>query len=122
MKLRGNDQEWDYQRLIRVSQIAEQYGPHTLSADFNCTVLEPAYVNEILDRLAHDHPDVFEAILYVEQPFPYDLEANKIDVTSVARRKPLMMDEVAHNWQLVRLGRELGWTGVALKTCKTQSV
>ena len=74
-----------------------------------------------LDRLALEHPDVFDAILYVEQPFPYDLEANKIDVTSVSRRKPLMMDESAHNWQLVRLGRELGWTGVALKTCKTQS-
>ena len=24
-------------------------------------------------------------------------------------------------WKLVRLGRELGWTGVALKTCKTQT-
>jgi L-alanine-DL-glutamate epimerase-like enolase superfamily enzyme len=121
VKLRGNDQQWDFQRLVRVGQIAEQRGPHTLSADFNCTVLEPEYVNEILDRLAMDYPSIFDAILYVEQPFPYDLEANKIDVTSVSRRKPLMMDESAHNWQLVRLGRDLGWTGVALKTCKTQS-
>ena len=31
------------------------------------------------------------------------------------------MDESAHDWKLVRLGRELGWTGVALKTCKTQT-
>jgi hypothetical protein len=31
------------------------------------------------------------------------------------------MDESAHDWRLVRLGRELGWTGVALKTCKTQT-
>jgi hypothetical protein len=31
------------------------------------------------------------------------------------------MDESAHDWQLVRLGRSLGWTGVALKTCKTQT-
>ncbi|MDD5707636.1 MAG: hypothetical protein PHR35_17085, partial [Kiritimatiellae bacterium] len=36
-------------------------------------------------------------------------------------RKPLFMDESAHDWQLVRLGRSLGWTGVALKTCKTQT-
>ncbi len=27
----------------------------------------------------------------------------------------------AHDWRLVRTGRELGWTGVALKTCKTQT-
>jgi hypothetical protein len=31
------------------------------------------------------------------------------------------MDESAHDWHLVRMGRELGWTGVALKTCKTQT-
>ena len=31
------------------------------------------------------------------------------------------MDESAHDWKLIRLGRQLGWTGVALKTCKTQT-
>ncbi len=121
VKLRGNDANWDYDRLVKVAHIARRHGKYTLSADFNCTVLDPAYVNEVLDRLAADHPDIFDAILYVEQPFPYDLEANKIDVSSVSSRKPLLMDESAHNWQLVRLGRKLGWTGVALKTCKTQT-
>jgi L-alanine-DL-glutamate epimerase-like enolase superfamily enzyme len=58
-------------------------------------------------------------LLYIEQPFPYDLEANRIDVRSVSARKPLFLDESAHDWRFVRLGRELGWTGVALKTCKT---
>jgi hypothetical protein len=42
-------------------------------------------------------------------------------VHSVAARKPLFMDESAHDWRLIRLGRSLGWTGVALKTCKTQT-
>ena len=31
------------------------------------------------------------------------------------------MDESAHDWRLLELGRKLGWTGVALKTCKTQT-
>jgi len=31
------------------------------------------------------------------------------------------MDESAHDWRPVRLGRSPGWTGVALKTCKTQT-
>ncbi|MDY0091773.1 MAG: hypothetical protein RBT80_03645 [Candidatus Vecturithrix sp.] len=31
------------------------------------------------------------------------------------------MAERAHDWRLIRLGRTLGWTGVALKTCKTQT-
>ena len=29
--------------------------------------------------------------------------------------------ESAHDWGMVALGRKLGWTGVALKTCKTQT-
>ena len=60
-------------------------------------------------------------LLYVEQPFPYDLEADRIDVHAVSARKPLFMDESAHDWRFIRLGRELGWSGVALKTCKTQT-
>ncbi len=75
----------------------------------------------MLDRLRRDAPRTFAMLLYVEQPFPYDLEAHRIDVRSVSARKPLFMDESAHDWRLVRLGRALGWTGVALKTCKTQT-
>jgi hypothetical protein len=96
-------------------------GADWLTSDFNCTVTEPGYVNDILDRLVLEHPRIYGMILYVEQPFPYDLEENQIDVHSVSARKPLFMDESAHDWRLIRLGRTLGWTGVALKTCKTQT-
>jgi len=121
VKLRGDDAEWDYDRLVQVARIAARANQVHLTADFNCTVTDPEYVNRILDRLAENEPTIYRQILYVEQPFPYDLEANPIDVRSVAERKPLLMDESAHDWQLVRLGRSLGWTGVALKTCKTQT-
>ena len=121
VKLRGNDPEWDYDRLLKVGGIAVANGVGYLSSDFNCTVTDPAYVNDILDRLRAEYPNIYETILYVEQPFPYELERNRIDVHSVSARKPLFMDESAHDWKLVRLGRQLGWTGVALKTCKTQT-
>lgn len=121
IKLRGNDGAWDYARLVAVGRIAVETGVLWLTADFNCTVTDPAYVNDILDRLVIEHPRVYGMILYVEQPFPYDLEQYQIDVHSVSARKPLFMDESAHDWQLARLGRQLGWTGVALKTCKTQT-
>jgi hypothetical protein len=39
----------------------------------------------------------------------------------VSERKPLFLDESAHDWKFVALGKQLGWTGVALKTCKTQT-
>ncbi|MGI9458293.1 MAG: enolase C-terminal domain-like protein, partial [Aeoliella sp.] len=119
VKLRGVDSAWDYDRLVQVGRVAEAGGVTHLTADFNCTVTNPAYVVDILDRLAIDEPRLHQSILYIEQPFPYDLEKHLIDVREVSRRKPLLMDESAHNWKLVRLGRSLGWTGVALKTCKT---
>ena len=121
VKLRGDDPAWDYARFVKVGEIAMEEGADWLTADFNCTVREPAYVNAILDRLVVEHPRIYGMTLYVEQPFPYDLEANRIDVHSVSARKPLFMDESAHDWRLIKLGRSLGWTGVALKTCKTQT-
>ncbi len=121
VKLRGNDAVWDYNRLVSVGQIAVAGGVDWLTTDFNCTVMDPQYVTDILDRLVIEHPRLYGMILYVEQPFPYDLEQHRIDVHAVAARKPLFMDESAHDWHLVKMGRELGWTGVALKTCKTQT-
>jgi L-alanine-DL-glutamate epimerase-like enolase superfamily enzyme len=129
IKLRGTDAEWDYQRLVKVGLIATGRGEgrlaassvEALTADFNCTVHDPAYVTEILDRLKREQPCISDLLLYVEQPFPYELEEHRIDVHSVSQRKPLFLDESAHDWRLVRLGKQLGWTGVALKTCKTQT-
>lgn len=121
VKLRGNDAEWDFQRMAKVGRIAIEHGVEHLSADFNCTVTDPAYVNDVLDRLRREHERVFAMTLYVEQPFPYELEQHRIDVRTVSERKPLFLDESAHDWRMVKLGRELGWTGVALKTCKTQT-
>ena len=45
----------------------------------------------------------------------------RVRLRSVSARKPLFLDESAHDWEFVRLGRRLGWSGVALKTCKTQT-
>ncbi len=119
IKLTGTDSAWDYRRIVRVGRIARETGVEHLSADFNCTVKEPSYVCELLDRLRSEEPAVFDGILYIEQPFPYEIEKFPIDVREVSRRKPLFMDESAHDWHFVAMGHGLGWTGVALKTCKT---
>jgi L-alanine-DL-glutamate epimerase-like enolase superfamily enzyme len=121
IKLRGNDFEWDYNRVVSVGRLAARLGVTHLTTDFNCTVQDPAYVNRMLARWQADAPATYDSILYVEQPFPYDMEAHPINVHSVAAQKPLLMDESADSWSHVRLGRSLGWNGVALKTCKTQT-
>lgn len=50
---------------------------------------------QALDRIARDQPAVFDRVLYIEQPFPYDLAANPIEVRSIAARKRLFLDESA---------------------------
>jgi|GEM_PF-2159769 len=84
IKLTGNDAPWDYNRIVEVGRIAIANAVQNLTVDFNCTVTDPAYVNEILDKLKAQEPAIYEMILYVEQPFPYDMEANPIDVHAVA--------------------------------------
>lgn len=121
VKLRGNDSQWDFDRMVAVGELAIERGVEALSADFNCMVTEVDYVNDILDRLKKDHPAIWDLILYVEQPFPYELDDLMLDVSSLSKRKPLFLDESAHDWRHIELGRSLGWTGVALKTCKTQT-
>ena len=46
VKLRGNDREWDLQRLRQVAAIGFARGAECLTADFNCTVKE-----FLLDRI-----------------------------------------------------------------------
>ncbi len=121
IKLTGRDAAWDYERVVSVGRIAAEFGCDSLSPDFNCMVQTPRYVNDVLDRLKEQEPDVYRKLLYVEQPFPYDLEKNQIDVHACAARKPLFMDESAHDWKFVRMGHALGWNGVALKVCKTMT-
>ncbi len=121
IKLRGTDAAWDYDRIVQVGRIALARGVQFLSTDFNCTVTDVSYVTSILDRLAIAEPAIYDLVLYIEQPFPYELDQHPTDVRSLSARKPLFMDESAHDWKQVRLGRALGWTGVALKTCKTQT-
>ncbi len=121
IKLRGNDFDWDYDRVLKTGKIAVEKGCSWLTTDFNCMVTDPDYVNRLLDRLRDEEPRLYGMLLYVEQPFPYELSEHPIDVHSASARKPLFLDESAHDWKEVRRGRELGWTGVALKTCKTQT-
>jgi L-alanine-DL-glutamate epimerase-like enolase superfamily enzyme len=121
VKLRGTDLAWDVNRLLRVGDLGIARGVRRFCADFNCTVHDPAYVLAALDAIAKARPDLGARLLYVEQPFPYDLHAYPIDVHAIARRTPLFLDESAHDWRYIEAGRRLGWNGVALKTCKTQT-
>lgn len=119
--LGGANEALDYERLVKVAKIASDHGVDWLSVDFNGLVNDPGYVTRILDRLRDEQPRFYGMVLYIEQPLPGDLERHPIDMRSVSARKPLFLDESAYDWKLVQKGRELGWTGVSLNICHTQT-
>ena len=119
IKLKGNNAEWDIERLKKIGEISKKMNVDWLTADFNGKVKEAKYVNDILDYFRDKHPEIYGKILYIEQPFHHDLKKYPKDAHSCSSRKPLFMDESAHDWTYVRMGFHQGWNGVALKTCKT---
>ena len=127
IKLNGRDLDWDLNRLISVYQVARQthIDPDKriyLSADTNEQSESPAYMVELLHRLRETSPDTYTALLLVEQPTERDLMAHHFDMRELAALKPVIIDESLTSLTDFDLALELGWTGVALKTCKCQSL
>ena len=67
-------------------------------------------------------PAGYERIAYIEQPTARDLRRNRDNVMHEASRlKPVVIDESLLGLESLRLAREMGYTGAALKACKGQS-
>jgi len=130
VKLRGRDIEWDVERTIDVSRVyhdvREDYPtalpprPH-LTADTNEMCETPEYIVEYLRHIRDAAPDVFDEILYIEQPTERDLGRNQWDMRGVAALKPVIIDESLSRAEDFTLAMELGWSGIALKSCKCLS-
>ena len=127
VKLGGKDLDWDLDRLDAVTRIA--LAEHAklgidelfLTADTNEQCESPEYAVELLNKLREINPVAFEAILYIEQPCERDLRRRRLDVRELARLKPVVIDEALASLEDFDLALELGYTGVALKSCKCQS-
>ena len=130
VKLRGRDLAWDLERTREVSRIyhavriARRPGlPERpfLTADTNEQCESPEYIVEYLSKLRETDPPVLDELLYVEQPTERDLRAHRWDMRPIARRKPVLIDESLTSLEDFRLAMELGWSGIALKSCKCLS-
>ena len=128
VKLRGNDVAWDVDRIVEVVRIAhevqERKGRSELyfSADTNEQCEHPDYVVELLMRLKERDPRAFDELLYVEQPVERDLTAHRFDMRKLSKIKPQILDESLTGLEAFDSAMELGWSGIALKTCKGQSM
>ena len=127
VKLRGTDLEWDIDRTLAVHRIGrEELGKLGedrlyLSADTNEQCESPDYIMEYLRRIRDASPQCFDDILYIEQPTERDLTASRHDMRGIAELKPVIIDESLVGLETFELCMELGWSGIALKSCKSQS-
>jgi len=130
VKLRGTDLAWDVDRTLEVSRIYHEVRQAKrpdlparpfLTADTNEQCAHPEYIVEYLEKVREREPRVFDEILYIEQPTERDLSAHRFDMRPIAAVKPVLIDESLTTPEDFRLAMELGWSGIALKSCKCLS-
>lgn len=119
IKLLGRDLDGDIDRCMQVFAIGAARGIQRYSLDLNGSPVDESYIVHLYDRLERDSPEGFARIAFVEEPFPLESSPESSLIREVARRKPLYIDERATGWESLRHAHAAGWTGVALKTCKT---
>ena len=125
LKLRGQSPSEDAGRLIEVHTVASQAldaagvaGGPRLSVDPNEGYQQPNMMLEMLDRVAAQSPQALSALDYIEQPTPRDLEAYTDTLHAVAARAPVVVDESLDDLDSLDWIPRLGWSGLAVKTCK----
>jgi L-alanine-DL-glutamate epimerase-like enolase superfamily enzyme len=128
IKLNGDDLAWDVERVVGVDAVAadtqRQRGVSRwfYSLDFNERCANVGYLLEFLHKLKEHTPDGFERIAYIEQPTARDLKTDRGNVMhEAAKLRPVVIDESLVDLESLRLAREMGYTGAALKACKGQS-
>lgn len=130
VKLQGRDLAWDLARTQEVAAIYHEVRATArpdlparpyLTADTNEQCESPDYIVEYLRKLQEQTPQVYQEILYIEQPTERDLNAHRWDMRPISQLKPVLIDESLSSIEDFALARELGWSGIALKSCKCLS-
>jgi L-alanine-DL-glutamate epimerase-like enolase superfamily enzyme len=125
IKLAGDDLDWDVNRVLAVERVAAEVqaargiAQWFYSCDFNEKCANVEYVLDFLNRIKEKSPAAYDRIQYIEQPTHRDLKAHPENkMHDAAKLKPVVIDEALVDYEALLLGRELGYSGVALKACK----
>jgi L-alanine-DL-glutamate epimerase-like enolase superfamily enzyme len=128
IKLNGDDLKWDVERVLGVERVAvaaqSARGCHqwNYSCDFNERCADVSYVLEFLAELQDRSPAALARVQYIEQPTHRDLKAHPHHrMHAAAKIKPVVIDESLIDFETLMLSREMGYSGVALKSCKGQT-
>jgi L-alanine-DL-glutamate epimerase-like enolase superfamily enzyme len=125
IKLAGDDLKWDIDRVLAIEQVAFQSQKERgceqwfYSCDFNEKCENVKYVLDFLKQVKKKSPAAYDRIQYIEQPTSRDLAANPDNrMHEASELKPVVLDESLVDYEALLLGREMGYTGIALKACK----
>src|SRR5438094_2680946 len=128
IKLNGDDLKWDVDRVITVGRVVQgtqsQRGVDewVLSLDFNEKCPNVGYLLDFLHQVKETSALTYDRIQYIEQPTARELETHRDNVMhEAAKLKPDVIDESLTGLDRLLLAREMGYSGVALKSCKGQS-
>ena len=130
VKLHARDMDWDLARTIAVARLYHEVRTSArrdlperpfLTVDFNEQCESPGYVVEYLRRMSETAPEVYRDLLYIEQPVHRDLAAHPHDMRGISSLKPVLADESLTTVEDMRRAMALGWSGIALKSCKCLS-
>lgn len=125
IKLDGKNIDWDVGRIVEVTRICERVASERnwkLSFDFNEQCPNEDYVLDLLERIERLSKLSFDRLQYIEQPTPRDLrERTEMTVHRIARIRPVVIDESLTGPESLKLARQRGYTGLALKACKGQT-
>lgn len=128
IKLNGSDLAWDVDRVLRVEQASaatqKERGCEkwNYSLDFNEKCPNVQYLLDFLGQIKTKAPAAFTRIQYIEQPTHRDLKTHRANVMHEASKlRPVVIDESLTDLENLKLAREMGYTGAALKACKGQS-
>jgi L-alanine-DL-glutamate epimerase-like enolase superfamily enzyme len=129
IKLNGNNLDWDLDRVVRVDRVTTAVQQErgvtdwVYSLDFNEQCPNVQYLLDFIHRLSEKAPDAFTRVQYVEQPTARDLAAHRENVMhEAAKLKPVVIDESLTDYESLKLAQEMGYSGAALKACKTPSM
>jgi L-alanine-DL-glutamate epimerase-like enolase superfamily enzyme len=128
IKLNGSDLAWDVDRVVGIhrvtaaAQAKRGVRDWVYSIDFNERCPNVQYVLDFERQVKTKAPDAFERVQYLEQPTARDLAANRQNTMfEAAKLRPVVIDESLTGLDMLKLAREMGYTGAALKACKGQS-
>jgi L-alanine-DL-glutamate epimerase-like enolase superfamily enzyme len=131
VKLNGGDLAADVDRTVRIHRVADETQKRrgvdnwAYCLDFNERCPNVQYLLDYFAQVKKRAPGMLDRVEYVEQPTSRDLRTDRANVMHEANRiVPVLVDEGLTDLDTLRLAREMGYTGIALKACRgqTQSV